>query len=69
MAALMQHSATVAVAAASAARGLAGAFHPPPSKSLTQRGLVAAALAGTGSRLLRPLDAEEGGADGGVDGP
>ena len=59
MAALMQHSATVAVAAASAARGLAGAFHPPPSKSLTQRGLVAAALAGAGSRLLRPLDAED----------
>ena len=59
MAALMRHSVTAPVAAPSAATGLAGAFQPPPSKSLTQRGLVAASLAGAGSCVLRPLDADD----------
>ena len=40
-------------------RGIGGAVRVPPSKSLTQRALVVAALAGGGSRVSRPLDAED----------
>ena len=39
--------------------GVRGAIRVPPSKSLTQRALVAAGLAGAGARVLRPLDAED----------
>lgn len=39
--------------------GLAGRIQVPPSKSLTQRAIVAAALAGDGSCVRRPLDAED----------
>ena len=42
-----------------APRGVSGAIAVPPSKSLTQRALVAAARAGAPSRVLRPLDAED----------
>jgi 3-phosphoshikimate 1-carboxyvinyltransferase len=42
-----------------APHGLAGRIAVPPSKSVTQRALVAAALAGEGARLYRPLDAED----------
>jgi 3-phosphoshikimate 1-carboxyvinyltransferase len=42
-----------------APHGLAGTIEAPPSKSLTQRALVAAATAGGGSRVVRPLDAED----------
>jgi 3-phosphoshikimate 1-carboxyvinyltransferase len=42
-----------------APNGVAGAITVPPSKSLTQRALVAAAVAGPGSRLIRPLDADD----------
>jgi 3-phosphoshikimate 1-carboxyvinyltransferase len=42
-----------------APRGLAGSVAAPPSKSVTQRALVAAAAAGAGARVLRPLDAED----------
>ncbi|MEW6337094.1 MAG: 3-phosphoshikimate 1-carboxyvinyltransferase [Acidobacteriota bacterium] len=42
-----------------APHGLAGSIRVPPSKSLTQRALVAAAVAGGGSRVVRPLDAED----------
>jgi len=42
-----------------APRGLAGRIAVPASKSITQRALVAAALAGPGARVLRPLDAED----------
>jgi len=38
---------------------LVGTIRVPASKSLTQRALVAAALAGEGSTVLRPLDAED----------
>ncbi len=47
------------VAAPYAADGLAGRITAPPSKSLTQRALVAAALAGDGARVVAPLDAED----------
>lgn len=40
-------------------RGLAGRVAIPASKSITQRALVAAALAGAGARVVRPLDAED----------
>ncbi len=39
--------------------GLSGRIIVPPSKSITQRALVAAALAGDGARVRRPLDAED----------
>jgi 3-phosphoshikimate 1-carboxyvinyltransferase len=39
--------------------GVVGQIRVPPSKSLTQRALVAAALAGEGSVVCRPLDAED----------
>ncbi len=39
--------------------GIRGTVRVPPSKSLTQRALVAAALAGAGSAVRRPLDAED----------
>ncbi len=42
-----------------APRGLAGSIAVPPSKSITQRALVAAALAGDGAVVRRPLDAED----------
>jgi 3-phosphoshikimate 1-carboxyvinyltransferase len=42
-----------------APRGIAGSIAVPPSKSITQRALVAAATAGAGARVLRPLDAED----------
>lgn len=42
-----------------APRGLSGRVTVPPSKSITQRALVAAALAGGGARVRRPLDAED----------
>jgi len=42
-----------------APRGVSGKLRVPPSKSLTQRALVAAALAGEGSVVRRPLDAED----------
>ncbi len=42
-----------------APRGLAGRIDIPASKSITQRALVAAALAGAGARVVRPLDAED----------
>lgn len=38
---------------------LRGAIRVPSSKSITQRALVAAALAGSPSRIVRPLDAED----------
>jgi 3-phosphoshikimate 1-carboxyvinyltransferase len=42
-----------------APRGVWGRVRVPPSKSLTQRVLVAAALAGQGSTVRSPLDAED----------
>jgi len=42
-----------------AAAGLSGRIAVPGSKSLTQRGLAAAAAAGGGSRVVAPLDAED----------
>ncbi|HPC81898.1 MAG TPA: 3-phosphoshikimate 1-carboxyvinyltransferase [Thermoanaerobaculaceae bacterium] len=39
--------------------GAHGQIHVPSSKSLTQRALVAAARAGGGARIGRPLDAED----------
>jgi 3-phosphoshikimate 1-carboxyvinyltransferase len=42
-----------------APHGVTGRVRVPPSKSLTQRALVAAALAGDGSVVRRPLDAED----------
>ncbi|HVN74677.1 MAG TPA: 3-phosphoshikimate 1-carboxyvinyltransferase [Thermoanaerobaculaceae bacterium] len=39
--------------------GVTGKVRVPPSKSLTQRALVAAALAGRGSVVRHPLDAED----------
>jgi 3-phosphoshikimate 1-carboxyvinyltransferase len=42
-----------------ASDGVHGSIRVPPSKSLTQRALVAAALAGSGSRVQGPLDAED----------
>lgn len=42
-----------------AACGVSGSIAVPPSKSLTQRALVAAALAGPGARVESPLDAED----------
>jgi 3-phosphoshikimate 1-carboxyvinyltransferase len=39
--------------------GVAGAITVPPSKSLTQRALVVAAVAAAGSRIVGPLDAED----------
>ncbi len=42
-----------------APRGVKGSVRVPPSKSLTQRALVAAALAGQGSAVRSPLDAED----------
>ncbi|MBI4917321.1 MAG: 3-phosphoshikimate 1-carboxyvinyltransferase [Acidobacteria bacterium] len=38
---------------------MSGRIAVPPSKSLTQRALVTAACAGGGSRVVRPLDAED----------
>jgi 3-phosphoshikimate 1-carboxyvinyltransferase len=38
---------------------VSGRITVPPSKSLTQRALLAAACAGAGSRVVRPLDAED----------
>jgi 3-phosphoshikimate 1-carboxyvinyltransferase len=43
----------------SAPRGLSGTIRVPPSKSITQRALLAAALAGGGSRVAGALDAED----------
>ena len=40
-------------------QGVRGRIRVPPSKSLTQRALVAAALAGEGSVVRGPLDAED----------
>jgi 3-phosphoshikimate 1-carboxyvinyltransferase len=48
-----------ALAVPHAPRGLAGTIAVPPSKSITQRALVAAALAGEGACVRRPLDAED----------
>jgi 3-phosphoshikimate 1-carboxyvinyltransferase len=42
-----------------APQGVRGCVRVPPSKSLTQRALVAAALAGSGSAVRSPLDAED----------
>jgi 3-phosphoshikimate 1-carboxyvinyltransferase len=42
-----------------APRGVRGSVRVPPSKSLTQRALVVAALAGQGSTVRSPLDAED----------
>jgi len=42
-----------------APHGVTGSVRVPPSKSLTQRALVAAALAGEGSVVRHPLDAED----------
>jgi 3-phosphoshikimate 1-carboxyvinyltransferase len=39
--------------------GVGGTIDAPPSKSLTQRAMVVAALAGDGSRVCRPLDADD----------
>lgn len=39
--------------------GVKGTITVPPSKSLTQRALVAAAVAAPGSRIIGPLDAED----------
>ena len=39
--------------------GVRGGIRVPPSKSVTQRALVAAALAGRGSTVRSPLDAED----------
>lgn len=47
------------VVAPLAAHGVSGSIAVPPSKSLTQRALVAAALAGPGARVENPLDAED----------
>jgi 3-phosphoshikimate 1-carboxyvinyltransferase len=47
------------VEARHAPRGMAGSIRVPASKSLTQRAMVAAALAGRGSVLRHPLDAED----------
>jgi len=48
-----------AVAAPHFPTGLSGRIAVPPSKSLTQRALVAAAMAPAGSSIHRPLDAED----------
>jgi 3-phosphoshikimate 1-carboxyvinyltransferase len=48
-----------AVEARHAPGGVAGSIRVPASKSLTQRALVAAALAGRGSTVRDPLDAED----------
>jgi 3-phosphoshikimate 1-carboxyvinyltransferase len=48
-----------ALAMTPAAHGVHGAIAVPPSKSVTQRALVAAALAGGGATVRRPLDAED----------
>jgi 3-phosphoshikimate 1-carboxyvinyltransferase len=42
-----------------ASGGVSGSVRVPPSKSLTQRALVAAALAGNGATVRSPLDAED----------
>ncbi len=42
-----------------ASGGVSGSLRVPPSKSLTQRALVAAALAGDGATVRSPLDAED----------
>jgi len=42
-----------------APKGVYGSIPVPPSKSLTQRAVVAAAMAGAPSRVERPLDAED----------
>jgi 3-phosphoshikimate 1-carboxyvinyltransferase len=47
------------VEARHAPAGVAGSIRVPASKSLTQRALVAAALAGPGSTVRNPLDAED----------
>ncbi|MFH1176931.1 MAG: 3-phosphoshikimate 1-carboxyvinyltransferase, partial [Acidobacteriota bacterium] len=47
------------VAAPRAPSKLAGTIRVPPSKSLTQRALVVAAMAGAGARVADPLDAED----------
>ncbi|MEP0775619.1 MAG: 3-phosphoshikimate 1-carboxyvinyltransferase, partial [Acidobacteriota bacterium] len=47
------------VVAPLAACGVSGSIAVPPSKSLTQRAIVAAALAGPGARVENPLDAED----------
>jgi 3-phosphoshikimate 1-carboxyvinyltransferase len=47
------------VAVPSALRGVRGCIRVPPSKSLTQRAILAAALAGPGSEVHNPLDAED----------
>ncbi len=47
------------VAVRHAPAGVGGSVRVPASKSLTQRALVAAALAGSGSEVLDPLDAED----------
>jgi 3-phosphoshikimate 1-carboxyvinyltransferase len=47
------------VAVRHAPSGVGGSVCVPASKSLTQRALVAAALAGVGSEVRRPLDAED----------
>ena len=47
------------LAAQHAPHGVTGRVRVPPSKSLTQRALVAAALAGEGSVVRHPLDAED----------
>jgi 3-phosphoshikimate 1-carboxyvinyltransferase len=47
------------VAACHAPRGVAGSIRVPASKSLTQRALLASALAGSGSTVHNPLDAED----------
>ena len=47
------------VEARHAPRGMSGSIRVPASKSLSQRAMVAAALAGPGSVLRHPLDAED----------
>ena len=47
------------VEARHAPAGVTGSIQVPASKSLTQRGLVAAALAAQGSKVVHPLDAED----------
>ena len=55
----MQHTEDNVLAAPHAPRGICGSIRVPASKSLTQRALVAVALAGNGASVHEPLDAED----------
>lgn len=55
----MDHTGDTVVAAPHAPRGIRGSIRVPPSKSLTQRALLAAALAGDGASVHGALDAED----------